>query len=229
MVQSGVFARASHDAPHCLFAPLHYEPGYAYPLIVWLHGAGNDETQLLKIMPLLSLRNYVAVAPRGLREPSADGAEGPCGWPMHARAVETAAQRVAEAVELVASRYHVSRRGVFLAGFDAGGTMALRLAMLQPERCAGVLSLCGGLPRGGAVLSNLDQARSLPVFLASGRLSADYPASAVCEDLRLLHAAGLETTLREYPCGHQIAPRMLSDMDRWIIEQFTARKASRPI
>ncbi|MCL2348313.1 MAG: hypothetical protein FWC50_08635 [Planctomycetaceae bacterium] len=57
----------THETPHTLFAPMHYEPGYAYPLIVWLHGNGTaGERQLMKIMPIISMRNYVAVAPQGI-------------------------------------------------------------------------------------------------------------------------------------------------------------------
>ena len=58
------------DFAHALFAPIHYEPGYAYPLIVWLHGCGGDERQLRQLMPLLSLRNYLAVARAGCRCPA---------------------------------------------------------------------------------------------------------------------------------------------------------------
>ena len=46
---------------HCLFTPLHYERNYAYPLIVWLHGPGDDERQVTRVMPLVSMRNYVGV------------------------------------------------------------------------------------------------------------------------------------------------------------------------
>ena len=52
-------------APHATFAPIRYERGYAYPLVVWLHGALGNEQQLRRVMPLVSMRNYVAVAPRG--------------------------------------------------------------------------------------------------------------------------------------------------------------------
>ena len=47
------------------FSPLHYEPKYAYPLIVWLHGSGESEAQLRRVMPAISLRNYASIAPRG--------------------------------------------------------------------------------------------------------------------------------------------------------------------
>ena len=45
-------------------APLHYERNYAYPLVVWLHGPGDNERQLQRIMPLVSMRNFVSIGPR---------------------------------------------------------------------------------------------------------------------------------------------------------------------
>jgi phospholipase/carboxylesterase len=65
----------------------------------------------------------------------------------------------------------------------------------------------------------------LAVFLAAGRHSTVYNEQRVCDDLRLLHTAGMSITLRLYPCGHELSPQMLADVDRWIIEQITAGKA----
>ena len=100
--------------------------------------------------------------------------------------------------------------------------MAMRIAMSHPDRFAGVLSLCGAFPSGHTPFCNLVAARRLGVFLATGRGSIEYPAARVCEDLRLLHTAGLSITLRQYPCGHELMPQMLADVDRWIIEQITS-------
>ena len=63
-VEAGRFTPSGPGTNQWLFVPLHYEPNYAYPLIVWLHGAQDDERQLKRVMPFISLRNYVAVAPR---------------------------------------------------------------------------------------------------------------------------------------------------------------------
>jgi phospholipase/carboxylesterase len=71
-------------------------------------------------------------------------------------------------------------------------------------------------------LGNLQAARRVPVFLAAGRTSAQYPVVEVCEHLRLLHSAGMSITLRQYPCGHELSRQMLVDLDRWIIDQVTA-------
>jgi phospholipase/carboxylesterase len=222
-VSSASFSTRDFDFPHALFAPMHYAPGYAYPLIVWLHGDGNDERQLQRVMPLVSMQNYVAVAPRGIQLSDEGEAGRPCcGWMQTDEHTEQAEQRVFDAAELAGRKFHVSRKRVFLAGFDAGGTMAMRIAMSHPDRFAGVLSLCGAFPTGRTPFCNLVAARRLGIFLATGRGSAEYPAARVCEDLRLLHAAGLSITLRQYPCGQELMPQMLRDVDRWIIEQITA-------
>lgn len=36
-------AGQSREKAHCVFTPLHYERNDAYPLVVWLHGADDDD------------------------------------------------------------------------------------------------------------------------------------------------------------------------------------------
>lgn len=226
-VDSAVCTKGSLDFAHTLFAPLHYTAGYAYPLIVWLHGRGSDERQLQRIMPMVSMQNFVAVAPQGLNlgDATATGAE--CrGWTQADEHIQQAEHRVFESIELAEHKFHISARRIFLTGFDCGGTMALRLAMSHPNRFAGVISLCGAFPTGGAPLGNLIAARRLGLLLATGRCSDTYPATQVCEDLRLLHTAGLSVTLRQYPCGHELQPQMLADVNRWIMEQIAPPPAA---
>ncbi len=47
------------------FVPQQYEPNYAYPLLVLLHGRGGDEHQMVRSMPSMSWRNYVGLGLRG--------------------------------------------------------------------------------------------------------------------------------------------------------------------
>src|SRR5262245_42555028 len=211
------------DFPLAMFGPLHYEAGYAYPLIVWLHGWGDDETQLKRVMPLVSMQNFVAVAPRGTRPvPAEDDHRQGYTWPRGKGGTVAAQQRIWSAVAAAKTRFHVNPQRIFVAGFDDGGTLAFRAAMDRPDRFAGVLSLCGSFPRQGAPLAHLADARRVPVFLACGRRSRKYSAEQVCRDLRLFHAAGLDVSLRQYHCGQEIAVQMLGDMNRWIMEQIGA-------
>ncbi len=218
-IESGLFTPSGRDCRRALFAPQHYERKYAYPLLVWLHGPGRGgEGQLVRIMPMISLRNYVAVAPRGLG--LGGNQDELLSWPQTPPAIGEAAGRVFAAVAAARAKLHVDSSRIFLAGFDAGGTMAFRVAMRYPERFAGVLSVCGPFPQGHQPLLRLNAARHVPIFLAVGRESRVYSPSQACDNLRLFHAAGMDAALRQYPCGHQLSPRMLGDMDRWMMEQI---------
>jgi phospholipase/carboxylesterase len=220
-VGHGRYRAIKGDAPAAFFAPLHYEPNYAYPLLIWLHGPCDDEGQLKRVMPHISLRNYVGVAPRGPRREDRAAGRATYSWSQSPGDLVVAEQRLFEALETVQAQFHVSPRRLFLAGFACGGTMAFRLAMSHPDRFAGVLSLCGEFPSGQTPLGRLSDARRVPIFLACGRDSHVYPGAAVCDNLKLFHSAGMDVSLRQYPCGQEITPAMLGDMDRWIMEQVT--------
>jgi len=218
-VSSAVFGSLADGHDSALFVPLHYEPNYAYPLFVWLHGPRDSHQQLKRIMPLVSMRNYVGVAPRGPIEHAGRAKGSTCwSWSDDDTALPRAEQRVNEVIDLASRRLNIAPRRVFLGGYASGGTLALRLAMAQPQRFAGVLSLGGRFPTGGTPLRRLCEARGVPIFLACGKTSSDYPQDEVCDDLRLLHSGGLNVALRIYPGGDDISPLMLPDMDRWMME-----------
>lgn len=206
---------------HALFAPLHYEANYAYPLLVWLHGPGNDERQLRRIMPQLSMRNYVAVAPRGTVALDADEDSDAAGfgWSQQPDHIYLSEKRAFDCIDVARKKFHVRSNRVFLVGAGCGGTMALRLALANPGSFAGALSIGGELPRGLAPLAKLNQARRLPLLLMAGLASERYPQPRVNDDLRLLHSAGIAVTLRLYPFGDELAPAMLGDVDRWVMQQ----------
>lgn len=224
VVESGRFER-SEQAPFAFFSPLHYERNYAYPLVIWLHGPNDDERQLKRIMPLVSMRNYVAVAPRGtVSMPDAGDGEPSAhlgfAWSQSPDHILLAEHRVVQAMEAAQRKFNVSRSRVFLAGFGCGGTMALRLALNDPFTFAGAASFGGPFPSTLAPLGRLAAVRKLKLLLATGRDSIDYPPQAVCQHLRLFHSAGMAVCLRQYPCGDDLTTSMLGDMDRWIMDQF---------
>ena len=207
---------------HATFMPLHYEPNYAYPLLVWLHGAGDNEQQLRDILPAISVRNYVAVAPRGTWcDESDDGPPRRCTWSQSPEDVLVSEHRVLECVEKTCERFNICSSRIFLVGSDCGGTMALRLAMMHPDLFAGVVSIGGRFPQGNAPLVRLRQARHLEILIEHGRRSTSYREATLCEDLRLLHVAGMSITLRQYPGEDEITSQMLADVDSWIMQQIT--------
>jgi phospholipase/carboxylesterase len=223
---SGVFHCAAEESQHVLFAPLHYEPNYGYPLVVWLHGGGDSERQLRRIMPHVSLRNYVAAAPRGTLEvPRQSGTGSGYRWVQTPEHIAHAERRIESAIADARERYHIRPDRIFLAGYECGGTMAMRIAAEHAPQFAGVMSLCGPFPTQGAPLAKLDTVRRLPLFVAAARQGTYYPTEQVCNNLRLFHSAGISITLREYPGEDCLSQMMLADIDRWMMEQIASPAA----
>lgn len=225
-VEAGRFETIDHDAPLAFFSPLHYERNYSYPLIIWLHGVNDDERQLKRIMPLVSMRNYAAVSVRGTVAPE-DFVSVPTeipargfSWSQAADHIFLAEHRVFAALNAAATRFNIASSRVFVAGADCGGTMALRLALNHPDIFAGAASFGGPFPTGHSPLGRLAEARRLKVLLSTSRDSTRYPQEDVCQHLRLFHVAGMSVCLRQYPCGDELTISMLADLDRWIMDQF---------
>jgi len=206
--------------PCSTFAPLHYEAGYAYPLVVWLHGRAANEHQLRRVMPHVSMRNFVAVAPRG----TAERRRGGFRWRQDAESIEEAESRIFQSIASAQERFNIHNRRVFLIGSGCGGTMAMRVAWNYPDRFAGVATIGGPLPTEHCPLHRVNEMRQMPCMIAMSRLSPSYPESQVCRDLRLMHSAGCTVALRQYPGADDLTSGMLSDLNCWLMELVCAGK-----
>ena len=213
---SGSVTSAEQDT--CLFGPLQYEKNYAYPLIVWLHADGQNPTQLQSILPNISMQNYFGVAPQG------PVGNFQCGyfWEQDFDAIQAAQESVFAAIQDASSRFNIAKNRIFLAGLGGGGTMALRIAMSQPEQFAGVIALNGPMPEGHSVLARWKEARQLPVFWAHHQASqGKTSASSMCRNFQELFTFGfLNLVAREYPTLKNLEDLAPREINRWIMEQI---------
>lgn len=206
-------ARDTRRRAAATFIPCGFESEYAYPLLVWLHGAGTDPDTLPEVMRHVSVRNFVAVAPH---DDSPHAVDSP--WNPAPEAAATAEDAVFDAIEAAQQRFRLHDRRVFLAGSGAGGSMAMRIALRNPEHFGGVATLDGPLPRRGRLLARVNQVRQLPLLLSASRESAAYNEASVCNDLRLLHSAGCRVAVRQYPGSDDLTTAMLADLNRWLMQ-----------
>jgi len=204
------------EAPYTTFTPIHYERGYAYPLLIWLHGAASCERELTQVMPHISMRNYVAIAPRGTVVNRRF--RGRYAWRQTNEAIELAQSRIADCIAVAKRRFNVHPERIFLLGRDGGGTMAVRVAWNDPSRFAGIVTINGPLPTRLSPLRRVNELRRVPCLLTTARDNESYPSDRVCRDLRLLHVAGCTVALRQYPCAEGLTNNMLADLDRWLME-----------
>jgi phospholipase/carboxylesterase len=201
----------------CIFTPLGYEPGYAYPLLVWLPDTGPGPRRpgfdLGRTMQGVSLRNFIAV------QPAASAAE------FRALGVDGVVWR---AIDRVRRRVSVSRRRVFLVGSGAAGTDAFRVACRHARDFAGVVSLGGRFPLDESLFAALADVRRLPMLLCCHRDAVLESAAHTDRMLRLFHAAGAALAMRIYPESDDLAPPILADVNRWLMDEVCGTTATQP-
>ncbi|QDT12976.1 alpha/beta hydrolase [Planctomycetes bacterium K23_9] len=214
--------RADLQSPQTFYLPLHYEPNYRYPLIVWLHSDGFNENQVDHVIPHISTRNYLATGIRGTRAMDSVGHQ--FQWHASASAVDSAYEKVLCGIDEVFDRYSVHDQRIVLAGYRSGGTMAMRIALRAPNRFAGVISLGGKMPSGGRAYGDLKEIRErkLPM-LWQWAIEADlYSEDALQNDIsqaQLIHA---KVDVRQYKDNDEMNTVALSDVNQWIMNRIVA-------
>lgn len=205
--------------PFATFLPQGYEPRYAYPLLVFLHGRGESEQQWIDLAPTISRRNYICLSLRG-PQPVArpDGTVG-YGWGDGDgdRELDLEAS-IFEAIRETMRSCHIHSQRIFLAGCCEGAATALRIGLTYPEKFAGVVSFNGWLPKQPVVgLGRFKRHRRLAVFVGHGTLNRVVSPKRCKEAFSLFYSAGIPVSMRSYPVGHGIHQEMLRDMDRWVL------------
>jgi phospholipase/carboxylesterase len=183
-----------------VFLPQGYEPGYRYPLLVWLPGAAGFD--LGRAMARVSLRNFIAVQAAA----PAAGAD--------------VAEPVWDAIDRGCSRLSIHPDRIYLVGQGEGGRDAFRIACRHPRSFAGVASLGGGFPLDEGLFARIADVRRLPMLLCCPRDADKAAAAQTDRTLRLFHAAGAQLALRIYPAaeGDAISRAMLADLNRWVMD-----------
>ncbi len=207
------------------FTPLGYEPGYEYPLIVWLPDPCGRRFDLGRVMKRVSLRNFLAVEP-AMWAPE-DG-----GIPQlhqshasidHGNGPEDAVWR---AIERMQDNASVHPKRIYLVGQGAGGTEAFRIACRHPKAFAGVISLGGPFPLAESLFSQLAAVRQLPMLLCCHRNASSLAARHTDATLRLFHAAGAMLAMRIYPGTNELSKAILCDVNRWLMDEVCGTPAA---
>ncbi|MEM9588159.1 MAG: alpha/beta hydrolase-fold protein, partial [Planctomycetota bacterium] len=211
---------------HAFLVPMHYEPKYQYPLIVWLHSDGFNEHQVKYVMPHISVRNFVAAGVRGVR--AADTAGHRFDWSSSPAAIDAAQQAVDDLVDTAIERFSIHPDRVVLVGYRGGGSTALRLAMRTPGRYAAVVSLGGSMPSSGQTITDLNllRAQRLPILWQWAVKGHHFQIDRMQADLKLANAIGAKVELRQYADDDEMNTVTLSDINDWIMRRVVAGQSS---
>lgn len=193
-----------------VFMPTGYEPGYAYPLLVWLTGRSKSRFDLGRTMARLSLRNYVAVQP----------------LPEAGEEVESSVWR---AIDRLQDRVSLHPERIFLLGRGRGGTEAFRIACRHATTFAGAVSIDGPFPHGERAFARLADVRRLPMLFCCRENASPGVVRPTDATLRLFHAAGAMLAMRIYPASQRSGGAILADVNRWLMDEICGASVPRGV
>lgn len=186
-----------------IWLPSHYEPGYQYPLIVWLQSSAGDD--LSRWMPAISDRNYIAIAAAGPQRLRA--LSGQSAWPVDRTAVPTAIACIDAAVESATGMFPIHPDRIFIAGEGDAAALALTAGLVHPQRFAGAVAID---PGPAPLMFLLREFRRLQGRRACLALRSTRPSRSAEELYDLLVTAGVAVA----PLGPEDLPRQL---DAWLL------------
>jgi predicted peptidase len=178
----------------------------SWPLVLFLHGAGESGNDLskVKIHGPPKLVDAGKEFPFILVSPQSPGR----GWDPNA---------LSALLDDVVKNYRVDKDRIYLTGLSMGGYGSWALANATPERFAAVAPICGG---GNPVAA--ERLKNLPIWVFHGAKDNVVPLSRSQEMVDALKAAGSSVKFTTYPeAGHDSWTETYANPEfyEWLLKQ----------
>jgi predicted peptidase len=211
-----------------LLKPAKFEPGKKYPIVLFLHGAGERGTdnrlQLLYLPALMAKDEFREKFPCFLIAPQCRPEKrwSEVDWTLEKSSLpETPGDQLLAAMGMlddVLKSYPADPNRVYLTGLSMGGYGCWDAATRWPERFAAVAPVCGG---GDETL--VARLASLPIWTAHGDADKVVPVVRSRNMVAAIKQAGGEPIYVEYAgVGHNSWNQAYADPNglvRWMFEQ----------
>lgn len=189
--------------PFRLLLPLNYDRTQRYPLVLFLHGAGergtDNKAQLKHGAPTFlpgDVRQRFpcfVMAPQCPPDQKWTDIEWRAGGPMPPEP-SVPMQLTLDAIDALMKDYNIDRERLYVTGLSMGGYGAWDLACRQPERWAAAVPICGGGDRRSAA-----RAKGVAIWAFHGDSDQAVPVERSREMIEGLRAAGATPLYSEYP------------------------------
>jgi len=182
-----LFAPTGTEMPYRIYVPTRWDGKTSLPILLFLHGAGANESTYLDIAggllgQLAEKHGYIVVSPLGftplgaygnpLRLPAVFGESATAATqraaitPERQRELDLSELEVVTALEIVTEEYRADRSRTFLAGHSMGSGGVWHLAARYPERWRAIAPMSG--PFVDKETYPFERIRRLPIFVTEG-------------------------------------------------------------
>ena len=203
------------ESKYVVFVPHDYKGDKAYPLILFLHGAGErgEDGQLpvkQGIGNAITFKGGEAKFPAFVVFPQCRaGGNWKAGGPDAERALAILAE--------VQKEYRIDARRVYLTGLSMGGSGTWSLAAAYPDRWAAIVPICG---RGDP--ESADKIKHIPCWCFVGDKDAPDTVKNARDMVAALKKAGGEPRYSEFPyVGHNCwdSAYVTPELYPWLLAQ----------
>ncbi|WP_416442224.1 alpha/beta hydrolase [Leeuwenhoekiella sp. A16] len=193
------------------------------PLLLLLHGYGSNEEDLFSFAPELPGEYYIISARAPMPMPPSGNAwytiywDAPNGkWSDDKEAIE-ARDLISKFITEAIKTYELDENNVTLIGFSQGTILSYAVALTYPEKIKNVVALSGYINTDiTQVKEDKSAYNNLNIFCSHGTVDQVIPVNAARMAPAFLKELGIETTLKEYPVGHGVAPQNFYDAKSWL-------------
>jgi predicted peptidase len=199
---------------YLLYLPPGYESQKTWPLILFLHGAGErgDDIEKVKENGLPELIEQGKKFPFVIVSPQCPSGEA---WVWKLKSLSAL-------IDESAAQYKVDQDRIYVTGLSMGGFGTWALAAYAPERFAAIIPICGG-----GELTSVPRLKRLPVWAFHGAKDDIVPIERTREMVDALKKVQANVKFTVYPeLGHDswTATYANPEVYKWLLEQ----KRSRP-
>ena len=199
-------------------APLSTDDPAPHPLMVFLHGRGSNEDDLLELVHYLppQLLAVSVRAPYHYRYGGYTWFDLDETFGINIEQLLDNCEAIGRCLEDVQKKYPIDPRCIFLFGFSMGAMMSLVISLLKPGLFKGIIAHSGMLPQNEMLHYLRKEAGGLFFFIAHGTHDPIVPVELGREANLRLSEFCPNVTYREYPIQHTICDESLHDIALWL-------------
>nr|WP_314839581.1 alpha/beta fold hydrolase [uncultured Flavobacterium sp.] len=195
------------------------------PLLLLLHGYGSNEADLFSFAEELPEQYYVisARAPYDMQYGSYawyainfDAEENKFSDHDQARISRDV---IVQFIDELTATYPIDAQNIALIGFSQGAILSYAVALSYPEKVQKIVATSGyfnaEIIKDGYQKNNFD---TLKIFASHGTVDQVIPIDWARKTPSVMETLGINTTYKEYPVGHGVAPQNFYDFKNWLLE-----------
>lgn len=197
--------------------------GGQHPALLFLHGRGADEEDLLGLAPSFDPRLLIISA----RAPYPFAYSGGFTWydvgdggAPEPTMFKSSYDKLVTFIRDVHTGYPIDSARFFLFGFSMGTVMSYALALTEPALIRGTIAHSGYIPEDTGLTFRWTELSQTEFLVIHGTQDPVIPVHVAHRAKELLTRAHARFLYREYPMTHLISDESLTDSSAWLTQHI---------